>query len=130
MGRSHLLRFESADADQWKMRQAPVFHSTAFAASLATTLMVLVLAAGPSPARSEYRAYQLLITDTRANQNRLVISTLDHIQYPDYHHLRRGEAVSIQATWMCRGRTDLFKPICRNPREAPAANQGLETVQK
>jgi len=122
-------------------QQALVFHSTvpasfttrlmtrfAFVVSLTTMALTVlaVLVAAPLPARAEYRAYQLLITDTRTNQSRLMISTLDDIQYPDYHHLRRDEIVSIQATWMCWGRTDPFKPICRNPYEVPTQNKDLE----
>jgi len=67
--------------------------------------------------RAEYRAYQLLISDSTTGQKRTVITTLDDQQYVGYHHLQQTELIQIQDTWMCRGRSDLSQDI--NQRICP-----------
>jgi hypothetical protein len=81
-------------------------------------LLFAPIIADPGFALAEYRAYSLVITNIQTSSARLVISTLDDIQYPGYYPLRRYETISIQSTWMCWGRTGDFKPICPNPRPA------------
>jgi hypothetical protein len=71
----------------------------------------------PAPAaHAEYRAFELVITDPAGGQERVEISTLDPAQYVMYHPIRPDERVTYRATWMCRGNTSHFKPICPNPK--------------
>ena len=66
-------------------------------------------------AHAEYRAFELNITNASTNQSRVVLSTLDHLQYPMYYPLQKDERIQITSTWMCRNRTDQFQPICDRP---------------
>lgn len=76
--------------------------------------------------RAEYRAYQLAIEDQTTGQKRSVITTLDHMQYAEYHPIRSTETVVIEDHWMCRNRTDIsqdpYQRICPNPR-APSSGE-------
>jgi len=69
-----------------------------------------------SQARSEYRAYELTITNTKTSESRVVVTTLDHLQYPGYYPLKINETAQIRSTWMCKERSDYFEPICKNNR--------------
>lgn len=85
-------------------------------------LLVLLLALLFSAAASaEYRAFLLRIAK-RANpqDHRLVVSTLDPLQYPTYYTVEPDEVVTYDDTWMCRGRTGDARPVCTSPR-APAS---------
>lgn len=73
-------------------------------------------------AHAEYRAFELAITNTETSQQRLVLSTLDHLQYPEYYPISQKETIAISATWMCWGPTDNFKRICPNPKSISANN--------
>ncbi len=64
---------------------------------------------------AEYRVYELQITNTKTQKSRKVYSTLDWIQYRDYHHLSRDEEVYMTDHWMCWKRADFFKPLCQRP---------------
>ena len=64
---------------------------------------------------SEYRVFQLKITDTKTKKSRTVYSTLDWIQYPEYHHLKLHETVELVDHWMCWKRSDGLKPLCKRP---------------
>ena len=81
-------------------------------------LMTFVFA-GPQ-AQAEYRAFLLKITDARTGVERRVVSTLDELQYREYHHLHPAETLHRLDTWMCWARSDHGRPICPSPR-APAA---------
>jgi hypothetical protein len=74
-----------------------------------------LMASGFVPAHAEYRVFQLTITDGKTGQSRVVLSTLDHIQYPQYHAVNTTDTIAIQATWRCWGRSDWFKGYCPNP---------------
>ncbi len=64
---------------------------------------------------AEYRAFELAITNPTTNQSRVVLSNLDHLQYPMYYPLQKDERIQIVSTWMCRDRTDNFQAICAKP---------------
>ena len=64
---------------------------------------------------SEYRAFELVIENQQTQQRRIVVSTLDPLQYPDYYPVSPNEIVMYQDTWMCYGNTS-NKNICPNPR--------------
>ena len=66
------------------------------------------------PGRAEYRAYRLQV-NLDDKPVREVISTLDHVQYPEYYPLGAGETVHYIESWMCWGRTEAFEPACENP---------------
>lgn len=68
---------------------------------------------------AEYRAFRLSITDPLNGTSRFVTSTLDHQQYGRYQYVRPTELIKIDATWMCYGRSEDFKPICPAPEKSP-----------
>lgn len=92
-------------------------------------LSIMIFTLAPWVARAEYRAFTLVITDTRSQQTRLVTSTFDHLQYPGYHPLRSWETVAIQDTWMCWGRQGDFKPICANPKTTAQAGPSTKSAR-
>jgi len=79
-----------------------------------TTLFTLLLTA----AHAEYRAFELVITDSSTGQERVLISTLDPNQYRGYHPVKYTEVVQYRATWMCKGNT-AGKPVCAQPEDQP-----------
>ncbi|MCC6276579.1 MAG: hypothetical protein IT289_01545 [Oligoflexia bacterium] len=71
---------------------------------------------------AEYRVYQLGIKQKPQDKaERMVLTTLDHLQYPDYFKIYPKESVRLVDHWMCRGRTDEMTPLCKKPK-APAAD--------
>jgi hypothetical protein len=66
------------------------------------------------PASAEYRAFELLITNQVTGQSRIVISTLDHIQFPQYYPLNAGEIAEYQTSWMCWDNTS-HQQTCPKP---------------
>ncbi len=65
---------------------------------------------------SEYRVFELRIVNSKTNKSRKVYSTLDWIQYPEYHHLSRDERVELVDHWMCWKRSyGVSKPLCKRP---------------
>ncbi len=77
-------------------------------------LLFILLIAAPS-AYGEYRVFELVITNTQTQQERVVISNLDPFQYPGYYDLRQDEAALYRDTWMCYGDTSYHKQYCPNP---------------
>ena len=76
-------------------------------------------------AGAEYRVYILKIDDSTTGQSRVVTTTLDDLQYPEYFPVRLNEKVSIAETWKCRHtRSDISQDVeqkyCPNPR-SPAS---------
>lgn len=65
--------------------------------------------------RAEYRAFELLITNSQTGKTRTVRSTLDQGQYPQYYYLSALEVIEPLGDWMCYERSDYFKPICDRP---------------
>jgi hypothetical protein len=68
------------------------------------------------PAFAEYRAYELVITNSVTGQEKVVLSSLDPDQYRGYHPLSPNEAIAYRDTWMCRGNTS-EKAICPKPEK-------------
>lgn len=75
-----------------------------------------------SIANAEYRAFDLLITNSATGQERHVLTTLDHVQYRYYYPTASTETISIASSWMCWGPTYDFKKICPDPKSISAAN--------
>lgn len=71
-----------------------------------------------SPIFAEYRIYKLLILNEAKGTSRSVLSILDPDQYIGYYPLQGGEAVYLETSWMCKGRTDGLRKPCSNP-ESP-----------
>lgn len=92
-------------------------------AALLLALLAGLLAAAAAPARAEYRAYELEVTDIldcRLNQRekckRFRVRTA--MSPPLYTRTHGGEeriGVILLATWMCRGDTSNFDPVCPMP---------------
>lgn len=67
-------------------------------------------------AEASYRAFLLEITNSRTGATREVLSTLDWIQYHDYHYLHPEEVISMKDTWMCwRRQKKRFQSVCQRP---------------
>ncbi len=67
-------------------------------------------------AQAEYRVFELNIVNEKTGKSRKVYSTLDWLQYAEYHHLSRDERVELVDHWMCWKRSDgPFKPLCKRP---------------
>ncbi|MCB0421197.1 MAG: hypothetical protein KDD61_09375 [Bdellovibrionales bacterium] len=79
-----------------------------------------------SSASAEYRAFELLIINPETGKERRVISTFDHIQYPEYHPLESGEVVNYVTSWMCWDRTNHLQKYCPKPDQG----QDLATLPK
>ena len=80
-----------------------------------TVLIFISLTGGLAGA--EYRAFRLRIFDPTLETERFVLSTLDHVQYPQYHPLNRGELIEYAESWMCWENTApaRYTPICEKP---------------
>lgn len=70
-------------------------------------------------AQAEYRAFELVITDPTSGQERVVISNMNPGEYRRHRPVKLTEKVTYRATWMCRGNTSNFKPICPKPEGQP-----------
>lgn len=89
---------------------------------MAHLLVYLFLTA--TMAQAEYRAFELVITNTTTGQERVVLSTLDPLQYRHYYPVRPEETVLYRATWMCRGNTSHFLRLCPRPEDGETPNSG------
>ena len=78
----------------------------------------------PLSAQAEYRAYLLKIESTSSKSVRLVESTLDNIQYPEYYSVLATEKITLDDTWMCYLNSSQFEEICPRPsRQTAGASQ-------
>lgn len=75
----------------------------------------LVLLALLPNARAEYRAFELVITDSSTGQERTEVSSLTPAQYRQFYLVKPTESVTYRATWMCKGNTSHRKPTCPRP---------------
>jgi len=78
--------------------------------------LTLILLFINTTAQAEYRAFELVITNSTSGQERIVISNLDPGQYRGYYPVKLGDRVSYRSTWRCPGNTSNFQPICPNPK--------------
>lgn len=91
---------------------------------------ILWLALSPTFLFSEYRVFELQIVNDKTDKKRKVYSTLDWLQYRDYHHLSRDERVELLDTWMCWKRSKGFeKPLCKRPVAADTLKSESEEPQ-
>ena len=88
--------------------------------------LIVWLVLSPAFLFSEYRVFELRIVNTETDESRTVRSTLDWIQYRDYHHLSRDERVELVDHWMCWKRSGQFKPLCRRPVTADTLKSEFE----
>lgn len=106
-------------------------------------LSLLLIAVLFAPlARGEYRVFLLQFKKSPppavpgeppqpAPEPRYLESTLDPEQYRGIYPVAPDETVTYVSTWRCYGRTDNFKPHCKNPRapaseDAPVPAKGLD----
>jgi hypothetical protein len=82
-------------------------------------LILLLTLLFPFMAQAEYRAFELVITDSTSGQERVVLSTLDPNQYRGYYPIKPEEKITYRQTWRCKGNTSGYKAICPKP-EVPA----------
>ncbi len=71
----------------------------------------------------DYRVFELVIQNKETKSERVVISSLDPLQYPGYYNLSPSEIVMYRDTWMCWGDSSYHKKYCPNPDSSlgPAA---------
>ena len=93
-----------------------------------TTLLITILISSPW-ARAEYRAYELRLDNTEKGTSRTVISTLDHLQYPRYYPLAKGEVAAYVDSWRCRENMSHFRKTCPKPDRAAASAAPITTLQ-
>ena len=74
-------------------------------------IQLIVILFAPGLSISEYRAYRLEVENLETGETREVVSTLDHIQYPQYYPLNPNETINYVESWMCWGRTSR-RPAC------------------
>lgn len=81
-------------------------------------------------AMAEYRAFLLRITNPEG-EPRFLQSNLDPIQYKMYFHLKPGETVTYDTSWMCYGRTS-GQSVCHNPASIENAEEAapVETASE
>lgn len=89
-------------------------------------LVVVILSFSSALALGEYRAYRLALVHELTKQRRVVVSTLDHLQYSTYYPVAPSETVEYLESWICPGRTADFAQTCPNP----AAIVGLSKAQQ
>ncbi len=78
---------------------------------------------------AEYRVFELVIRNTQDNSEKVVISTLDPLQYTDYYPVKSQEVVLYRETWMCYGST-ANKKTCPNPRLDPSIEQARQPASQ
>jgi hypothetical protein len=90
-----------------------------------TWILTLILL---NEAHAEYRAFELVIANPATGQERVVVSNLDPRRYRHYYPVKAGEEITYRQTWMCRGNTSQFKPVCPKPADsAPPATTEVPT---
>lgn len=87
-------------------------------------LLMLILTLNIST-HAEYRAYQLRLKNLTTGNEKILVSTLDHIQYRTYYPVRADEVVEYVSSWRCHGSTAYHKVICPHT----AQDQEPETAQ-
>ena len=65
--------------------------------------------------RAEYRAYQYLIKSS--NFSNTIVSTKNPVTFEAYHGGPQNIQVTLLKTWMCKGYTGNFRPICDAPEK-------------
>lgn len=76
-------------------------------------------------ASAEYRAFELRIDDTEKSKTRIVISVLDHLQYPHYYPLNKNETIAYVDSWMCFENMSNFRKPCPKPDRKPSSDVKL-----
>jgi hypothetical protein len=77
-------------------------------------------------AKAEYRVFILLLNNSKTSTARQIQTTLDPEQYKTLYPLNEGEDLTYVDTWMCKGRTDFFKPHCDKPEKVKPSAATLD----
>lgn len=72
---------------------------------------------------ADYRVFELVITNQETKSERIVISSLDPLQYSGYYDLGAGEIVMYRDTWMCWGDSSYHKKYCEKPESNESSAQ-------
>ncbi len=84
-------------------------------------LILSLFALGSSSGQAEYRAFELVISNSQTGEERVILSMFDPLQYQVFYPVRPDEMVQYRDTWRCRGNTSGHQPICAKPERAPAS---------
>ena len=60
----------------------------------------------------EYRTFELEIQNSETGQARCIITTYDHLQYPQIYPLQPNEVAVYKTSWMCWENTSK-RPPCK-----------------
>ncbi len=102
-------------------------NARAFSADRGTMKWWMLLFFIPQTLSAEYRVFELKIINEKTQKERTVYSTLDWLQYPEYHHLSRDERIELVDHWMCWKRSyGMFKPLCKRPVTADTLKAEIE----
>lgn len=80
----------------------------------------------PLFARAEYRVFSITINNSETQVIRQVETTLDPEQFKTLYPLGRQESIYYVDTWICRGRTNFFKPHCAKPQKVPPPSSATD----
>lgn len=64
---------------------------------------------------ADYRVFRIRIEDPELGTSREEVSILDHIQYPQYYPLNKGEVIRLESSWMCYMNSSHGKKPCPDP---------------
>jgi len=92
--------------------------------------LVISLIFFTSIAQAEYRVFMLLLSNQKTSTARQIQTTLDPEQYKTLYPLNEGETLSYVDTWMCKGRTDDFRPHCDKPVKPASAAALLDQASR
>jgi hypothetical protein len=90
------------------------------------TVLAVLITTLTLQAHAEYRVFILLLENSKTATTRQIQTTLDPEQYITLYPLNEGENISYVDTWMCKGRTDFFKPHCDKPIKLKPATGALD----
>ena len=71
---------------------------------------------------AEYRVY-LLDLDLGNDKHITIVSTLDHVQFPEWYYGMHVKKVEYLDSWMCFGDSSGYKEHCPNPIQKVKINE-------
>jgi TatA/E family protein of Tat protein translocase len=78
-------------------------------------------------ADAAYRVFKLKVTTydpkNRPKKVRIVLSTVDHLQYQYFYNVALTEKVELLDHWYCPGDTGNYRALCKPPKEKKTAGR-------
>lgn len=89
-------------------------------------IILILFISFPLALQAEYRVFLLRLGPKDSDKFKTFKSTLDPLQYPFYYQVPKDFVVEYTDTWMCKGTTAHFQPLCDKPVEGPNTTQTLQ----